>query len=213
MVRVTRHPGGLAKDGQIVSKCYGIEGSYRPQPTNGLSLEQSIQLEMAYDVIPFTTSSATPGIQTTNALTISLQNFSGTSSLLAVFDQYRIDQLEVWTETSVTYSGVNFPEVTTAVDLDDNSTSFTKGALMDHQGSVSSSAVAGHYHKWRPHIAVASYSGAFTSYTNIPSTWIDSASPAVQHYGLKIATTSTGTAVPITAIVRAVISFRAPVIN
>jgi len=43
----------------------------------------------------------------------------------------------------------------------------------------------GHKRYLRPRIAVAAYSGTFTSYTNMKSPWIDQQSPAVQHYGLK----------------------------
>jgi len=35
-----------------------------------------------------------------------------------------------------------------------------------------------------PKVAVAAYQGAFTAYAN-QSTWVDSAYPAVQHYGIK----------------------------
>lgn len=38
---------------------------------------------------------------------------------------------------------------------------------------------------FRPRIAVGAYSGAFTSYANRSPGWLDSQSPAVQHYGLK----------------------------
>lgn len=36
-----------------------------------------------------------------------------------------------------------------------------------------------------PRIALGAYSGAFTSYANRKPGWIDTASPSVQHYGLK----------------------------
>lgn len=37
----------------------------------------------------------------------------------------------------------------------------------------------------RPRIAVGAYSGAFTSFANRAPGWVDSNSPAVQHYGIK----------------------------
>jgi len=60
-------------------------------------------------------------------------------------------------------------------------------------------------------MAVAAFSGAFTSYSNVPAGWIDSASPGVQHYGLKLYFEST----PFGVIsyeysVRAKVSFRGP---
>jgi len=38
----------------------------------------------------------------------------------------------------------------------------------------------------RPRQALATYSGAFTSYANTKALWNDTASPSVQHYGMKI---------------------------
>jgi hypothetical protein len=39
---------------------------------------------------------------------------------------------------------------------------------------------------FKPHMAVAAYSGAFTSYANTAPMWIDAASNTVQHYGVKL---------------------------
>lgn len=38
---------------------------------------------------------------------------------------------------------------------------------------------------FKPRLAAAVYSGAFTSYANMRNVWIDAASPSVQYYGLK----------------------------
>jgi hypothetical protein len=38
---------------------------------------------------------------------------------------------------------------------------------------------------FKPRIALAAYSGAFTSYANAPSMWIDAGSTGVQHFGVK----------------------------
>jgi len=55
--------------------------------------------------------------------------------------------------------------------------SFTERSLFDSRGEF-------HRHSFVPRVAVAAYAGAFTSYGNA-SMWIDSNSPAVQHYGRK----------------------------
>jgi len=65
-----------------------------------------------------------------------------------------------------------------------------------------------HYRKFIPHVAVASYSGTFTSFTNEVAPWIDIASPSVQHYGLKTACTPTTAVVQYTARARLSVSFR-----
>lgn len=59
-------------------------------------------------------------------------------------------------------------------------------------------------------MAVAVYSGAFTSFANAPSSWIDSGSPNVQHYGLKAAVTATAAVQTYNLQVRARVSFRQP---
>lgn len=41
----------------------------------------------------------------------------------------------------------------------------------------------------RPRAAIAAYSGTFTSYGSVYGHWFDTASPSVQHYGLKLCVT------------------------
>jgi len=202
----------LARDGQIVSKPYNAYGN-RPYPNNGLSLVQSVQLEEIINIKPVIITSATTGLPVFYSKTFQASDFAGTSNLVTVFDQYRIDQLECWFDFMDLSVPGNYPAFMTTVDLDDANTPTSVGQISDKLGAVVTAGPSGHYHKWRPHIAVASYSGAFTSYSNVPSGWIDSASPSVQHFGIKAATVSTGSAFQIAMTVRAVISFRAPAIN
>lgn len=202
----------LVREGQIVSRLFDALGS-RPQPSNGLSLEQGIQLEMTYTTTDVIVTGSTPGLPTYVGVTFAVSGFSGASALLSVFDQYRIDQLEVWLETKAPNSAGDYPLIISAVDLDDGNTPTSYGQVQDHQGAIMATGPAGHYHKFKPHIAIASFSGAFTSYSNAPGSWIDSASPNVQHFGLKLAAKSTATAFGYSLVVRGVMSFRAPAIN
>lgn len=202
----------LAQEGRIISKLFNSAAS-RPQPTNGLSLEQSIMLEMTLSGGNLFTTSATIGITAFAGLTFSVSQFSGAAGLLSVFDQYRFEQLEVWIESPTPNSTPSTPELFTAVDLDDGNVPSAVGQIQDHLGSIVSGGFAGHYHKWRPHVAIAAYSGAFTSYSNQVAGWLDSASPNVQHFGLKAAAVSTGSVYSFTYVVRAVISLRSPSIN
>jgi len=204
--------GALVKEAQLVSRTFDALGS-RPSPTNGLSLEQTVQLELMVDY-GTVTSSIVSGVPSYFGNTFVLSAFSGGSSLTTVFDQYRIDQLEVWIETTVPNNVNAFPTLISAVDLDDANTPTSVGQVSDHLGALQTNGPAGHYHKWKPHVALAAYSGAFTSYCNTPSQWIDSASPNVQHYGLKYALVSNSTAgIQYRVTCRAVVSFRAPSIN
>jgi hypothetical protein len=202
----------LAREGQIVSRLFDNR-STRPNPTNGLSLEQSITLEMSVATPGFIASSATTGLYTYASFQAAISAYAGASSLLAVFDQYRIEQVECWIEISAPNNTGSLPELYSCVDLDDANGPTSVGQVQDHLGAIVSGGLAGHYHKWRPHVAVAVYSGAFTSFSNAESCWIDSASPNVQHYGLKAATLSTGALFSFNIVSRVVVSFRAPAIN
>jgi len=202
----------LAREGQIVSRMFDSLGS-RPQPTNGLTLEQSVTVELTAVRQTILTVASTPGLVSYAGLTFALSDFGAAATLATVFDQYRIDQLEVWIESTSANATISFPDLYTAVDLDDGNVPVALGNVADKLGSLVGALPGGHYHKWKPHIAVATYSGAFTSYSNQLATWIDCASPNVQHFGLKTAMQSNGSGYAVNAVVRAVISFRAPAIN
>jgi len=214
--RASNRPRGrrqrLASEGQTVSRMYDSLGS-RPYPNNGLSLEQSIQLEMVFTTVSIVSSGSTVGATMFGSLSFSLGLFTGATALTTVFDQYRMDQVEIWIGAQTPNQTAAFPVLTTAVDLDDANVPVTTGAVQDKLGAIQSDGPGGHYHKWKPHMAVAAYSGTFTSYLNAPATWIDTASPNVQHFGLKIALASEGTQTYYDLTARAVFSFRAPGIS
>lgn len=208
----TKASSKLVREGQIVSKLFD-NAAGRPQPRNGISLEQGITLEFAVTLPAYFASSATSGIPTYSSSVISLNQFTAPSTLLTVFDQYRFEQVEAWIECDAPNGTAAPPELYSAVDLDDGNAPTSLAKVQDHQGAIISGGLAGHYHKWKPHVAVAAFSGAFTSYANEPAMWIDAASPGVEHYALKLATLSKGGSFSYTVVLRAVVSFRAPSIN
>jgi hypothetical protein len=209
----SRKGGGLVRDGQVVSRLFDTFGK-RPIPRNGLSLEQSITLELELLSQNPIMSATTTGVAVYGAFVFSVGMFSGATSLLGVFDQYMINQIETWIETPDPNKDTGYPDLYSSVDLDDGNVPVSIGQIQDHVGAIVATTPAGHYHKWRPHIAIASYSGTFTSYTNSPATWIDSASPNVQHFGLKLALVANSTiGIGVNVVTRAVITFRAPAIN
>jgi len=108
-----------------------------------------------------------------------------------------IDQLEVWLEPVTSQGTVitNLGEFVSAIDLDDATTPSQIITVEDKQNAIVTGGFGSHYHKWKPHIAVAVYQGTFVGFENSPATWIDSGSPQVQHYGLKVANTATSTAI------------------
>lgn len=144
------------------------------------------------------------------ANSFSLSNFASAGEYTGLFDQYKFEQLEVWFEPQQSQSTVltNQGELATCVDLDDATTPTTLALVSGKQNAVMSGALDGHYHRWTPHVAVALYSGAFTSFGNEPAGWIDVASPNVQHYGLKVASTLTSAAVTFNLQYRARVAFK-----
>jgi hypothetical protein len=138
-----------------------------------------------------------------------LNQFSYTD-LAAVFDQYRVKEVEVWIEPSIIMSStVGSAVFFTAVDLDDANVPTSSNELVNHASVISSETGTGHYHRWVPYMATAVYSGAFTSFASGPPQWIDVASPGVQHYGLKyVCPGADGVARLINITMRATFQFR-----
>ncbi len=126
-----------------------------------------------------------------------VSSLSNSSTLSSLFDQYRIKMIEFITYPRVgaafTTSG-NPGRLTSVIDYDDTSNLATEAAAMEYQSALTSSGLDGHYRRFVPHVAYATYSGAFTSYGNATSPWIDAASPNVDHYGVKLLWTITDTA-------------------
>jgi len=189
-----------------ISKSYNPVGS-RPVPSI-TSLERMITVQGRTDVVTFLTSSTT--VPTFATYVAHLSDFAQYTEYIACFDQYKIDMLEIWLEPQASQSttSTNTGMISTCIDLDDGNTPTSFAIVEAHQGSITTNGQAGHYHRWKPHVAVAVYSGAFTSFSNEPSCWIDSASPNVQHYALKAACLPTAAITVFSINVRAQLSFR-----
>lgn len=133
------------------------------------------------------------------------------SSLTAVFDQYRIPTIEVWYVPRTAYGTgptVNYGMVTTVVDYDDSSALTSTTQALAYSNACTTSGNQGHYRKFTPHVAVAAYSGVFTSFANETAPWIDVASSSVIHFGWKAAHTATDQAYVWDLVTRYVIEFR-----
>jgi len=138
----------------------------------------------------------------------SLDNFA---SYAAVFDQYKIDMIEVLINpdvTEVTTGSQAVGSYLSAVDYDDATVPTTLAQLGGYASCQTSSGTVSHFHRWRPQFAVAAYSGTFTSYS-ASTGWIDCAYPNVQYYGLKIALTPATTVQNYSIDVTYHVSFRA----
>lgn len=198
----------LVADGHAIAKFFNAAGG-RPYPMF-LTLVPTIKVQMTGFTSNWVTSSLSVPVY--NAIGFGLNSFGGYTNYTALFDQYRIDQLEVWLEMDNPYTvATNSSEVATCVDLDDSTTPSTIASVADHPGALVGSGQAGRYFRWKPHVAVAAYSGSFTSYQNEVADWMDSASPGVLHFGFKAALGPVGVAVQSYNLTyRAIISFRSP---
>lgn len=134
------------------------------------------------------------------------------AALQAVFDQYRFNEIEVWIipkgSSDNKESSLMSSLLYSVIDYDDSAAPANLAALTDFSNCVVSNIADGHYRHFRPHAAVAAYAGAFNSYVNVESPWIDLNSPAVQHYGIKFGCDITAVNVNIDLIVKLSISVR-----
>lgn len=139
-----------------------------------------------------------------------LVSFANASTLAALFDQYMIDQLELWLmpQASVASSSLFTGVLTTVIDLDDTTALSSIDVAGEYESCVTSEVSQGHYRHFKPHVAIATYAGAFTSFANKANVWIDAAYPSVQHYGMKVNVTTTSVALAFDLVVKAHFRFR-----
>jgi len=152
-----------------------------------------------------TTSTSTP---TYGSFAFTIGYLDQVSSLSAVFDQYKIRMLEVWitpVQSAVTGMSTKWASV---LDFDDSNNLTAYNQAYDYENVVETTLQDGHYRRFEPHIAVATYSGAFTSYGNIVAPWIDFASTGVLHFGVKVAAQTSTTATPLYLTARYHLSVR-----
>jgi hypothetical protein len=137
---------------------------------------------------------------------------SDSTELAGVFDQYRIDRIDARIVPAVTENlsstaviGRNY----SVIDLDDSNAFTSMTDPLDYSNALVWEVNDPIQVTFVPHFAYAAFaSGVFSSFANSPPRWIDCASPGVQHYGLKLALSSTNTAVTYTVQFRFHISLR-----
>jgi len=121
------------------------------------------------------------------------------TSLSNLYDQYRIRRVRVFIDAMTNISppvaaaGNPVSLLLVAVDFDD-AAAITKAQILGYENVQVVVPGSSIQLDLVPRIAVAAYSGTFTSYSNQTS-WIDCSSQTVQHYGVKVvATAALGTA-------------------
>jgi hypothetical protein len=119
------------------------------------------------------------------AINIELSALFNSSNFTAIFDQYKITEVEVFIYPTLTNSAAYVANSMSVVDYDDSNTLSSNSAYLNYENVEFSVVTNGHYRKFRPHIAIAAYQGAFTGFANEAPQWIDCAYPNIQHYGVK----------------------------
>jgi hypothetical protein len=118
-------------------------------------------------------------------------SLSQVSSFQNLFDQYRFDEIEVWITPTYQNSagGASNSVYLTVIDYDDTSTPSAIGTLLQYSNCIECSATTGTYRRWKPHVGsiLGIPATSAQGIGNIIAPWIDSASSAVNHNGLKMA--------------------------
>jgi len=216
MARRTRRTAGPRRDrasrlsrnpSLVESRTFNVVGSRpRAQPVLG---DNVIAAMLSYSAGTSLTTSAS--VPTFGGQAFTIASFDNSSQYLSLFDQYKFVQLECWIEPLEPQGSTSFGSIYSAVDFDDSNVPSNPSNVGDHQNSLISGGGAAHYHRFRPHVAMATFgSGAFSSYSNVPAGWVDSASPNTAHFGLKIAADPTPSITHWTLYVRALVHFRQP---
>ncbi len=126
--------------------------------------------------------------ETLSAAYFTLAQLPDHGSYEAIFDQYSIPFVCAKIrggENVGTGTGGPPPRFYTVLDFDDENT-ISVAAAKEYATCSESRIFDSVTRMLHPRIAVAAYSGAFTSYANQRS-WIDCGSNTVRHYGLKLA--------------------------
>jgi len=126
------------------------------------------------------------------ATSFKLNDLDQVSSFTALYDQYRITKIVCRVRPimnalqGISPATAYWGGIYVLVDFDDAVLPASLAVMREYETCRQFSSVE----KFdvvieKPHIALAAYSGAFASFANISGQWVDSASPTVQHYGIK----------------------------
>jgi hypothetical protein len=172
-------------------------GSFNETPHNFVDSLQNLAF--------FTTSTVS---NTFAGLYFALSSMNDASEYAAVFDQYRIMAVEITIMPStLTVAGLT-GHLLSSVDYDDVA-SITPALNAQKSTVVISNLQDTIVRSFTPRLALAAYSGAFTAYSVGPSqSWINTASPTVQHYGHKLTANPTTTAITYDLYTRVWFQFR-----
>lgn len=193
------------------AKSWSLESGSMPRGNDASRYDNSVYT--CYQTVRqgalLTTSTLT---STTAGTYFTIGQVDQVGALQAVFDQYRIDLIEVWIVPKGSSDNKQYSQESaflySVIDYDDSTAPATLAAMTDFSNCLVTTMMCGHYRRWKPHVAVAQYAGTFTGFGNVVSPWIDLNSVGVVHYGIKIGADITAVAVTIDYRIRFTLSFR-----
>jgi hypothetical protein len=136
------------------------------------------------------------------AYATTLSMVSQAASFGAVFDQYRIDEIEFTLRPFFTtgQSGMHTPLLYTVIDYDDAVTLTGGNATFLSYENCITSQYETVVRAFKPHVAMAALdTTAYTSSVNAESPWCDMANSGIVHYGLKLGMDASGGGTPLQA--------------
>lgn len=156
-----------------------------------------------------TLTSLSNTVPTFGALNFQFSSIPQAADLSNVFDQYRIDMVEVWITPLGQSAATGTSRTASVIDYDDSTVLTTFNQALNYPSCVSTLLNNGHYRRFKPHVAVAVYaSSAFTSFSNESDVWIDMVSQNVEHYGIKWAAETAASNNTVDVLVRLHVSMR-----
>jgi len=162
-----------------------------PKPMGFNSSNQTYSFTQSQQSLAIITTSTT--VPTNYATYFAFSALTESSSWATLFDQYRINYIELWIEPGASLAATNESGFSySVIDYDDANALSVPNDYLEYTNCLTTPIMYSHYRKFCPHVAIATYNGAFTGYTNERSGWIDMNTLNVQHFGLKFGCTATG---------------------
>lgn len=192
--------GLLPHDGKVFSYITDVPRA----PSRGLQVFRLTQTSLISQW-----HSTSVSVPTFNNVSFYFSQIDQYADLSAVFDQYRIDSVEVYISTEASNLNMtNSGRLITVIDFDDATNLTAVAQAEDYATAITSSCQSNQYRHFVPRMAVGAFSGTFVGFANTRPQWIDAASPGVFHYGVKLACTPTSTAINLDLTIRYNLSFR-----
>lgn len=186
----------LNQDGKV----YSFKRTANFANRSGISTSGAIQQNTATTALVCTGTGTDTIAYGSVSTYFSLNDVPDVAEFTSLFDQYKISKVMIkiipCQTSSLTSDGTNGNALGVIwhdlVDVDDATAPTATEAGLNDMREYQNYRSINLYKNGKsitrvikPHIAYGAYSGAFTSYANQKSGWIDCGSPTVQHYGYK----------------------------